>query len=174
MRGVSAAGCASHAARCTRRWPTSTWTSSPRSTAPWCRSSPRSVSSTSGATYILLGPPGVGKSHLAIALGVAATEAGYRTYFTSAADMRAHLQSAHLEGTALYKLRTYLGPSVLVIDGLGYLPLDQTSATPDASPTHRTRRHCFCYVARDPPDSFFDVGAARVERAVEKAKNRVG
>ncbi len=36
---------------------------------------------------ILLGPPGVGKTHLAIALGVAATEAGYRTYFTSASDL---------------------------------------------------------------------------------------
>lgn len=77
---------------------------------------------------ILLGPPGVGKSHLAIALGVAATEAGYRTYFTSAADMVAALQSAHLEGTVQYKLRTYTGPSVLVVDELGYLPLDQSSA----------------------------------------------
>jgi DNA replication protein DnaC len=77
---------------------------------------------------ILLGPPGVGKSHLAIALGVAATEAGYRTYFTSAADMVAALQSAHLEGTAAYKMRTYVSPSVLVIDELGYLPLDQSSA----------------------------------------------
>ena len=77
---------------------------------------------------ILLGPPGVGKSHLAIALGVAATEAGYRTYFTSAADMVAALQSAHLEGTVQYKLRTYTGPSVLVVDELGYLPLDQASA----------------------------------------------
>jgi DNA replication protein DnaC len=77
---------------------------------------------------ILLGPPGVGKSHLAIALGVAATDAGYRTYFTSAADMVSALQTAHLEGTAAYKMRTYLGPSVLVIDELGYLPLDQASA----------------------------------------------
>ena len=77
---------------------------------------------------ILLGPPGVGKSHLAIALGIAATDAGYRTYFTAAADMVAALQAAHLEGTAAYKLRTYLSPSVLVIDELGYLPLDQASA----------------------------------------------
>jgi len=77
---------------------------------------------------ILLGPPGVGKTHLGIGLGIAATEAGYRTYFTAAADMVAALQSAHLEGTAQYKLRTYISPSVLVIDELGYLPLDQASA----------------------------------------------
>jgi DNA replication protein DnaC len=77
---------------------------------------------------ILLGPPGVGKTHLAIALGIAATEAGYRTYFTSAADMVQVLQAAHLEGMAAIKLRTYVQPSLLVIDELGYLPMDQTSA----------------------------------------------
>jgi DNA replication protein DnaC len=53
-----------------------------------------------------------------IALGVAATEAGHRTYFTTAADMVGALQDAHPEGTAAYKLRTYLSPSVLVIDEL--------------------------------------------------------
>jgi DNA replication protein DnaC len=77
---------------------------------------------------LLLGPPGVGKTHMAIALGIAATEAGYRTYFTTAADLVAGLQSAHLEGNLKGKLRTFTGPSVLVIDELGYLPMDQTSA----------------------------------------------
>jgi DNA replication protein DnaC len=77
---------------------------------------------------ILLGPPGVGKTHLAIALGIAATEVGYRTYFVSASDMVSSLQSAHLEGVSRYRMRTYTGPSVLVIDELGYLPLDQASA----------------------------------------------
>ncbi|MHB8513301.1 MAG: IS21-like element helper ATPase IstB [Actinomycetota bacterium] len=77
---------------------------------------------------LLLGPPGVGKSHLAIGLGIAATEAGYRTYFTSAQDLVRSLQTAHLEGRWGSKMRCYTGPSVLVIDELGYLPMDQSSA----------------------------------------------
>lgn len=77
---------------------------------------------------LLLGPPGVGKTHLAIGLGIAATEAGYRTYFTSAQDLVRNLSMAHLEGRWGSKMRTFTGPSVLVIDELGYLPMDQTSA----------------------------------------------
>jgi DNA replication protein DnaC len=66
---------------------------------------------------------------LAIALGVAATNAGYRTRFTSAADLVASLQQAHLESNVLDKFRTYVAPSVLVVDELGYLPWTNTSAS---------------------------------------------
>jgi DNA replication protein DnaC len=59
---------------------------------------------------------------------VAVTNAGYQTYFTTATEMVHSLQAAHPAGNAQYKIRNYLAPSVLVIDELGYLPLDQASA----------------------------------------------
>jgi DNA replication protein DnaC len=79
-------------------------------------------------SIVFLGPPGVGKTHLAIALGVEVSNAGYQTYFTTAVEMVHGLQSAHLAGNAEYKLRSYLKPTVLVVDELGYLPMDQASA----------------------------------------------
>ncbi len=67
------------------------------------------------------------RSILAIGLGIAATEAGYRTYFTTAQDLVHSLQMAHIEGRWGSKMRTYTGPSVLVVDELGYLPMDASS-----------------------------------------------
>ena len=107
---ASVAGSATPATPSTRPWRSSTSTSSPGSTELVAElSTLRFVEQR--RNVILFGPPGVGKSHLAIALGVAATEAGYRTYFTSAADMVQSLQSAHLEGISSLKLRPYIQPS---------------------------------------------------------------
>lgn len=76
----------------------------------------------------LLGPPGVGKTHLAIALAVAACQAGFSIYYTTLDDLVRQLREAESTGRFAKKLQTYLKPSVLVIDEVGYLPLDRTSA----------------------------------------------
>jgi DNA replication protein DnaC len=77
---------------------------------------------------ILVGPPGVGKTHLATGLGVAAVDAGYRVHFTQASDLVAGLQRTYDRGNLLQRQRGYiLGPPLLIIDELGYLPMDQAA-----------------------------------------------
>jgi len=80
-----------------------------------------------GTPILFLGKPGCGKSHLAIALGIKAVEAGYRGYFTTATDMVAAMTTAYADGS-FPTIRTYTGPSVLVIDDVGITPFDRTQA----------------------------------------------
>ena len=67
--------------------------------------------------------PGTGKTHLAVGLARAAAHAGYRTYFTTAADLAARCHRAAIEGRWATTMRFYAGPTLLAIDELGYLPL---------------------------------------------------
>jgi DNA replication protein DnaC len=76
----------------------------------------------------LLGPPGVGKTHVAVALAVAACQAGYSIYFTSLDDLVRRLKLAEATGRFNRQLAAYLRPAVLVIDEVGYLPLDRAEA----------------------------------------------
>lgn len=70
-----------------------------------------------------LGPPGTGKSHLAIALGVEAVKAGRSVYFCTLADLLSQLARAEREGRLLERIRFFCRPALLIVDEIGYLPV---------------------------------------------------
>jgi DNA replication protein DnaC len=77
---------------------------------------------------LVFGPPGVGKTHLAIGLGRAAVEAGYSVLFTSATALLGALSKAETEGQLADRLAFYAKPKLLIVDELGYLPFEKRSA----------------------------------------------
>ena len=78
---------------------------------------------------ILLGPPGVGKTHLAVALGVKAVEAGHRVMFLSLDSLLTRLKKARDENRLERQLQQWVYPKLLILDELGYLPLAREDAS---------------------------------------------
>ena len=77
---------------------------------------------------ILLGPPGVGKTHLAISLAVAAAESGRRVYYGTLANLVESLMEAKTSGNLARRLKVLTHPALLVVDEIGYLPMTQDGA----------------------------------------------
>ena len=78
---------------------------------------------------LLLGAPGVGKTHLAVALTKKAIESGYGVYFVRAYDLMEDLRKARAEHNLDRRMRIYLAPKVLVVDEFGIWPYDRDAAT---------------------------------------------
>src|SRR5271169_3448120 len=72
------------------------------------------------SNVIFLGPPGVGKTHLSVALAEAAIQSGFGAYFMTAHDLVTDLGRAYREGRLDRRMRVYLAPKVLIIDEMGF------------------------------------------------------
>ena len=77
---------------------------------------------------IFLGPPGVGKTHLAICLAIAAAQSGRRVYYGTLADLITSLEEAQAAGRLQPRLKISRIPQLLVVDEIGYLPISRTGA----------------------------------------------
>ena len=77
---------------------------------------------------LFFGPPGIGKTHLSIAFGVAAVEKGYKVCFERIANLIKLLKTSEIQKTSEYRIRRIMKSSLIIIDEIGYTPIERREA----------------------------------------------
>jgi len=77
---------------------------------------------------LFFGPPGIGKTHLSIAFGVAAVEKGYKVCFERIANLIKLLKTAEIQKTSEYRIRRIMKSNLMIIDEIGYTPIEKREA----------------------------------------------
>ena len=126
--GASPPPCDRAVFRRSRRSRTSTSASNPRSSGEQIDSLHELGFLERKENVVFLGPPGVGKTHLAISLAIAAAESGRRVYYGTLTDLIDSLEEAEAAGRLNHRLKTLTHPALLVVDEIGYLPVTRSGA----------------------------------------------
>ena len=126
---------------------------------------------------VLLGPPGTGKTHLAIGLGIKAAQAGHRVLFAAATEWVTRLQTAHSTGRLAEELARLRRYGLLIVDEVGYIPFEQDAANLFFQLVSSRYEHASLILTSNLPfarwgDVFGDqvVAAAMIDRIVHHAE----
>ena len=126
---------------------------------------------------VLLGPPGTGKTHLAVGLGIKAAQAGHRVLFATATEWVTRLQAAHHTGRLTEELTRLRRYGLLIVDEVGYIPFEQDAANLFFQLVSSRDEHASLILTSNLPfarwgDVFGDqvVAAAMIDRIVHHAE----